>query len=172
MKTKLLPTLIFAFSLPLAAAERQPGVKAEVKIEGKADFKGAATKTQSRILTTTLANYDKDAVPDVKVKWWIYGTGMKDNNLIVIKKDESTVTVPAKEEVAVASPEVKVSGNREHKVNSRKGRGRNSRTSTKSVPASGYQYYGYAVEVYVGDILIKSEYSKPSIKEDLHPLKD
>ena len=30
-------------------------------------------KTKSLTLTTTLSNYDKDAVPDVKVKWWLYG---------------------------------------------------------------------------------------------------
>lgn len=165
--------LMLAFGLPLVADGASPSVNLDVKLEGKADYKGSSTKTQSRTLNIKIENYGKDTVPDVKVKWWIFGHNMKNHNLIIIlKQGESKVAMPANGKTEVASSEVDVTGTREHKVTSRKGGGRRGRSSTKTVPASGQEYYGYAVEVYSGDNQIAAEYSKPSIKENLHPSKD
>ena len=162
---------MLAFGLPLAADGAAPHVGVDVKISNKADFKGSSTKTQSRILTTTLSNIGTDAVPDVQVKWWIFGHNMKDHKLITLKQGESKIVVPAKGEIEVASPEVKVTGIREHRVSSRKG-GRRGRVSTKTVPASGQEYYGYAVEVFSGNTRIAAEYSNPGIEKDLNPRDD
>jgi hypothetical protein len=164
--------LVLALGIPLAADAASPSVDLDVKIEGKADYKGSSTKTQSRTLNIKIANWGKAAVTDLKVKWWIFGHNMKDHKLIVIKEGESKTDVPAMGETKVTSPEVKVTGTRKHKVSSRKGRGRRSRTSTKTVPASGQEYYGYAVEVYSGQTPIAAYHSKPSIKEYLHPSRD
>lgn len=169
-----LTILILAFGLPLAADGAAPSVNVDVKIEGKADYKdikgsSSRTKTQSRILTTTLSNFGTDTVPDVRVKWWVFGHNMKDHNLIILKQGESKVSVPAKGRIEVASPDVNVTGIREHKVTTRSGHGKRSRTSTKEVPASGQEYYGYAVEVYSGNTRIAAEYSQPSIEKELHP---
>lgn len=169
-----LTILVLAAGLPLAADGAAPNVRVDVKISNKADFKdikgsSSKTKTQSRILTTTLSNFNKDAVPDVQVKWWIFGHNMKDHGLIILKQGESKVAVPAVSKIEVASPEVTVTGTREHKVSTRSGRGKRSRISTKEVPASGQEYYGYAVEVYSGNTRIAAEYSKPGIEKDLHP---
>lgn len=144
--------LMLAVGLPLAADGAIPHVGVDVKISNKADFKdikgsSSKTKTQSRILTTTLSNFNKDAVPDVQVKWWIFGHNMKDHGLIILKQGESKVVVPSNGRIEVASPEITVTGTREHNVSTRSGRGRRSRTSTKEVPASGQEYFGYAVEV-------------------------
>lgn len=163
---------MLAFGLPLAADGAPPSVNLDVKIEGKADYKGSSTKTQSRTLNIKIENYGKETVPDVKVKWWIFGHDMKGHELILIKEGESKVVMPPNGKTDVSSPEVDVTGTREHKVSSRKGGGRRGRTSTKTVPASGQEYYGYAVEVFSGNTQIAAEYSKPSIKEDLHPSKD
>jgi hypothetical protein len=89
---------------------------------------------------------------------------MKDHKLVVLSEDTSNVMIPAKKTIDVSSPQIKVSGTREHKVSSRNGRGKRSRTTTKTVPASGQEYYGYAVEVHQGKTLIASEYSKPGLK--------
>jgi hypothetical protein len=164
--------LIISLGFPLVALGASPSVNVDVKIEGKADHKGSASKTQSRTLNIKIANYGKDAVPDMKVKWWIFGHNMKGHELIILKDGESKVGLPANGKIDVASPEVKVTGTREHKVTSRKGRGRSSRASTKTVPASGQEYYGYAVEVYSGNTQITAEYSQPSFKKELHPTKD
>lgn len=162
--------LLLAVGLPLVAAGADPSLRVDVNLESKADYKGTATKTQSRTLNINLENYGKDAVSDVKVKWWIFGHDMKKHTeLVIMKEGEEKVVVPANGKSEVSSPEVSVTGTREHKVASRKGGGKRGRTSTKTVPASGQEYYGYAVEVYVGDDLITSEYSKPSIKDELHP---
>lgn len=167
-----LTVLILTVGIPFAAEGASPSVNVDVKIEGKADHKGSATKTQSRTLNIKIANYGKDAVPGLKVKWWIFGHNMKGHELIILKEGESNVVVPAQGEAKVNSPVVQVTGTREHKVSSRKGRGRSSRTSTKEVPASGQEYYGYAVEVYSGNSRIAANYSKPSFKDELHPRKD
>lgn len=168
-KMKYLTVMLLSLCLPLAAAEATPSINVDVTIKSKADYKGTATKTQSRTINTKIANYGSDAVSNVTVKWWIYGHNMKDHKLVVLKEDESKVVIPAKKTIDVTSPEVKVSGTREHKVTSRNGRGKRSRPSTKTVPASGQEYYGYAVEVYLGNTLVSSEYSKQGIKEELHP---
>jgi hypothetical protein len=169
-----LTILTLAVAFPLAADGAAPHVGVDVKISNKADFKdikgsSSKTKTQSRILTTTLSNFNKDAVPDVQVKWWIFGHNMKDHGLIILKQGESKVVVPANGRIEVASPEVTVTGTREHKVSTRSGRGKRSRTSTKEVPASGQEYYGYAVEVVSGGTQIAAKYSNPSIEKELHP---
>ena len=164
--------LVFALGLPRAAAGVSPSLDVDVKIEGKADYKGSSTKTQNRTLNIKIANYGTSPLPVVKVRWWLFGHGMKDHKLIILKKDESVVVVPAKKTIEVASPELKVTGTREHKVSSRKGRGKRSRTSIKTVPASGQEYFGYAVEVYSGKTRIAAEYSKPSIQDELHPRND
>jgi hypothetical protein len=164
--------LMFAFGLPLVADGASPSVNLDVKLEGKADYKGSSTKTQSRTLNIKIENYGKDAVPDVKVKWWVFGHNMKDHGFIILKQGESKVAMPSKAKTEVASTEVDATGTREHKVTSRKGGGKRGRASTKTIPASGQEYYGYAVEVYSGNTQIAAEYSKPSIKENLHPLKD
>ena len=155
---------ILSVCFPLMAAESQTFINIDVTIEGKADYKGNATKTQSRILNTEIANYGSDAVSNITVKWRIYGHNMKDHKLVVLSEDTSNVMIPAKKTIDVSSPQIKVSGTREHKVSSRNGRGKRSRTTTKTVPASGQEYYGYAVEVYQGKTLIASEYSKPGLK--------
>ena len=164
-----LTVLFLTFGFPLAAVGASPSVSVDVKIDSKADYKGSSTKTQSRILKTTISNYGKDAVPDMKVKWWIFGHNMKDHGLVILKQGESKVVVPANGRIEVASPEVTVTGTREHKVSTRSGRGKRSRTSTKEVPASGQEYYGYAVEVVSGGNRIAAKYSNPSIEKELHP---
>lgn len=167
---KFLTFFSLALCLPLALAGASPSLNIDLKLESTADHKGASTKTQSRKLTVEIANYANEDVPNLKVKWWIYGHDMKDHNkLVIIEEGESKVAVPARKTVEVVSPEVKITDTREHKVSSRKGRGKKSRSSTKTVPASGQEYYGYAVEVYSGDTRIEAEYSKPSIKEELDP---
>lgn len=164
--------LLFAFGLPHVADGASPSVNLDVRIEGKADYKGASTKTQSRTLNIKIENYGKDTMPDVNVKWWIFGHNMKGHDLIILKQGESKVVMPPNGKTEVASSEIDATGTREHKVSSRKGGGRRGRTSTKTVPASGQEYYGYAVEVYSGNTQIAAEYSKPSFKENLHPSKD
>lgn len=161
--------LVFLASLPFSETWASPSVKVDVKIESKADYKGSSTKTQSRILNIAISNYGKDTLPDVKVKWWIFGHNMKGHQLIILKDGENKVGISANGKIEVASPEVKVTGTREHKVTSRKGAGRRGRASTKTVPASGQEYYGYAVEVYSSNTQIAAEYSQPSFKEELHP---
>ena len=164
--------LVFLLGFTVSGAWASPSLKVDVKIEGKADNKGSSTKTQSRILNIAISNYGDDTVPDVKVNWWIFGHDMKDHKPIILKEGESKVVVPAKGEVKVVSPEVKVTGTREHKVSSRKGSGRSSRATAKMIPASGQEYYGHAVEVYSGNTLIDAYYSKPSFEKDLHPKGD
>lgn len=155
-------------------------VRLETKIEGKASYAQgkSESKTQIRKIVTEISNTSDKAMDHTVMKWAIYGHDMKSEKLKVIKEGEEKTSIPANDSEVVETAEVKMSGNREYKVTSRSrgnshgnsggGRGK-SRTKTTTVPASGEDYYGYAVEVFVGGELVASYYSKPSIEKDMHP---
>lgn len=168
--------LFLAFSVPALAAPPESFLRVEATIGGKASYKGVKgsstrTKTQSRILDIEVSNMGREDVAGIKVVWTIFGHTMKDHKLIELKRGEKTIIVPARDAVEIASPEVKVSGTRRHTVSERKGRGKKARVRSKKVPASGEEYYGYAVELYAGGKLVASTYSKPGLEKVLHPAK-
>ena len=149
-------------------------VRLEAKIEGKASYaRGKSeSKTQTRKIVAEISNTSEKAINGAVMKWVIYGHEMKDHQkLKVIKQGEEKTNIPANDSKVVETAETKVTGNREYKVTS-KSRGRSggkSRSKTTVVPASGEDYYGYAVEVFADGQLVASYYSKPSIEKDMHP---
>lgn len=177
--TKSLAALLIA--MPLAAAEPGSFLGVKANVEGKAsykDIKGSSTriKIQTRTLNVEISNFGKEDIPGVKVKWWIFGHTMKDHKLVKLGQGERVVLAPARDGFKFASSKVEATGTRKHKVSSRKrpgkkSRGKKSRTTIKSVPASGKEYYGYAVEIYVGGKLVASIYSQPSFEKELHSKK-
>lgn len=145
-------------------------VRLEAKIEGKASYAEgkSESKTQIRKIVAEISNTSDKAMEGAVMKWVIYGHDMKDHkNLKVIKQDEEKISIAANDSEVVETEEVKITGNREYKVSS--GGGRRGRSKTKTVPASGENYYGYAVEVIVDEKIVASYYSKPSIEKDMHP---
>lgn len=150
-------------SLPaLAAPPTSVGIKVEA--EGKADYgdgKKSETKTQTRTLRIALTNTGKTAVPQMSVKWTIYGHTMDGHKLVEIKSGTENAALAAGSGIEISTAQVSISGAREHAVSSGGGR----RMKFKNVPASGHQYYGYSVEVYDGGVLIASEYSQPSLEK-------
>jgi hypothetical protein len=162
---------------PIFAADPGSFLGVKAKVEGKAsykDVKGSTTrtKTQSRTLKIEVSNLGREDVAATKVKWMIFGHTMKDHKLVELKNGESTVMVPARDKVELSSAEAKVTGTREHTVSSRKRSRGKTRTTSKKVQASGEEYFGYAVEVYVSGKLVASEYSQPSLEKELHPEKE
>ena len=157
-----------------AIGEPVTSVRLEAKIEGKASYaRGKSeSKTQTRKIVAEISNTSDKAMDGAVVKWVIYGHEMKDHQkLKVIKQGEEKTNIPANHSKVVETAETKISGNREYKTTSRSRSqsGGRSRSKTTTVPASGEDYYGYAVEVFVGGKLAASYYSKPSIEKDLHP---
>lgn len=148
-------------------------LRLDAKIVGKASYaRGKSeSKTQTRKIEVTVTNTSDKAMDGTVVKWVIYGHEMKNNQLKVIKEGEVKTGVSANDSKVVETAEVKITGNREYKVTSRSGgrSGGKSRSKTTNVPASGEDYYGYAVEVFTDGKLVASYYSKPSIEKDLHP---
>ncbi|GAA5483926.1 hypothetical protein [Haloferula sargassicola] len=162
---------------PIFAADPGSFLDVSAKVEGKAsykDVKGSSTrtKTQNRTLKIEISNLGKEDVPATKVKWTVFGHRMKDHKLVELKSGESTVVVPGRDKVELSSAEVKVTGTREHTVSVRKRSRGKTRTTSQKVPASGVEYFGYAVEVYVSGQLVASEYSQPSLEKELHPGKE
>jgi hypothetical protein len=156
-----------------AIGETNHSVRMEAKIEGKATYdRGRSeSKTQTRKIEVTLTNTSQNALDGAVVKWVIYGHEMKDHQLKIIKSGEEKTSIPANDRIVVETAETKVTGNREYKVTSKSGgrTGGKSRSKTTVVPASGEDYYGYAVEVFADGQLVASYYSKPSIEKDIHP---
>ena len=171
----LLTAFTVAFCVPTLQAD---ALRMEAKIEGKASYAEgkSQSKTQTRQIEVTITNNSEKSVDGVVVKWVIYGHEMKDHQLMVIKEGEEKISVPANESKVVKSPEIKITGNREYKISSKSGgkskggRGR-SRTTTKTMPASGEEYYGYGVEVYWNGKVVDSYYSQPSIEKEMQPTK-
>ncbi len=169
--SRLLVTLLMG--APVFAANPGSSLGVRVKIEGKAsykDVKGSSTrtKTQSRILKIEVSNLGKEEVPATKVKWTVFGHRMKDHKLVELKSGEKSIIVPSEDSVEFSSSEVIASGTREHTVSARKRSRGKTRTTSKKVAASGEEYYGYAVEVYLGSKRVAAKYSQPSLEKVLH----
>ena len=175
VKTKLLiPILGFYLALH-AGAQSSSSLRMETEIDGKATYseKSSKEKTQARKLTVEVSNTADKPVAATTVRWAIYGHTMNGNKLVVIKQGKQEITVPARGKTSVSSPEVKITGNREQTVavkapTKKKGSSKSKNKVTyKKIPAAGQDYYGYGVEVLTNGKVIASEYSKPSIEEDM-----
>ena len=176
MKSLILITAA-AFLFPSAAfSQSSTSLRMETKIDGKASYSdnAAKTKTQARKLTVELTN-TSDKPVGATFRWAIYGHTMKGNRLVVLKNGSQAVKVAARETSTVTSPEVKVTGNREQTVPERKpsknqgGKKGKPKVTFRKIPAAGEEYYGYGVEILVDGKLVGSEYSKPSIGEEMRP---
>lgn len=175
MKSKSFILLLCLHLTLNVGAQSTSSLRMETKIDGKATYseKSSKEKTQARKLTIEVSNTAEKPVAATTVRWAIYGHTMNGNKLVVIKQGKQEITVPARGKTSVSSPEVKITGNREQTVavkspTKKKGKSK-SKTTQKKIPAAGHDYYGYGVEVLTDGKVIASEYSKPSIEEDMGP---
>ena len=175
MKTLLFNLLAsLLMIMPILADQPGPSLGVSVEVEGKAayrDVKGSSTrtKTQTRKLQIEVSTLAKEDIPGTKVKWTIFGHTLKNHHLVKLKNGENTVTVPGFKKVNISSAELKVTGTREHTVTVRKRSRGKTITTLKRVAALGEEYYGYAVEVYLGGKLVTAKYSHPGLEKELHP---
>ena len=174
MKTFPIPTLAaLALSLFCQPAQAQPAVPhitVTVSVKSTNAFKdipgsGAKSKEQTRNLLVSLDNRDSQAVKGVSVKWTVYGRKMEDNKLIVVKQGAETTNLDANKSGIVKSGEVAIKGTPQHAVTTTKRSKGKPRSSSSEQPASGADYYGYAVKVFVGNVQIAESYSQPSLKD-------
>lgn len=175
MKANILIPLLGLFLASHAVADTPSSLRMEATIDGKATYsdKSSKEKTQARKLTVELSNTADKPVAATTVRWAIYGHTMNGNKLVVIKQGKEEITVPANGTKSVSSPEVKITGNREQTVpvkspSKKKGKSKN-KVTYKKIPAAGHDYYGYGVEVLTNGKIVASEYSKPSIEDDMGP---
>jgi len=153
---------------PLSATPAPSGLNLDVRSEGKADFK-RDSKKQTRHLAIVITNNSKVAASGLKLKWILFGHTMKDRKLVTLKSGELSLSVDAGKSVTTSTPDVTISGEREHSepvvnnqgVNRNNARGR--QVTFKTIPASGEQYYGFAVTVYQGASIVAESSSHPSL---------
>lgn len=175
MKYEIIILFLCLLLTPHGGAQPSSSLRMETKIDGKATYseKSSKEKTQARKLTIEVSNTADKPVAATTVRWAIYGHTMSGNKLVVIKQGKQEITVPARGKKSVNSPEVKITGNREQTVAvkapaKKKGNSKNkNKTIHKKIPAAGHDYYGYGAEVLIGGKIVASEYSKPSIGEDM-----
>jgi len=67
------------------APELDSRISLKVNAEGKADYPGKDSKTQTRVLNITLSNSRKDKLTGATIKWTIYGHTMAGHQLVLIK---------------------------------------------------------------------------------------
>lgn len=177
VKSGILIPLVALFLASHAGAQTPSTLRMETEIDGKATYsdKASKEKTQARKLTIEVSNTADKPVAATTVRWAIYGHTMNGNKLVVIKQGKQEITVPARGKKSVSSPEVKITGNREQTVavkpsTKKKGNAKDKNKVTyRKIPAAGHDYYGYGVEVLTDGKIVASEYSKPSIEEDMGP---
>lgn len=150
-------TALFVSGLSAAPNPRDLGLK--VKVDGKASYDNDAI-TQTRKLLFGLSLAGTETAPDLVVKWTIYGHSRRDQKLVTIKAGEVKAALASGKSVDLTTPEILVKGVREHSKSSGSGR----RKKSVKVPASGEEYFGYAVKVYSGSTLLAEAYSQPSLK--------
>ncbi len=177
VKSKILIPILGLFLAFAADAQTPSSLRMETEIDGKATYseKASKEKTQARKLTIEVSNTADKPVAATTVRWAIYGHTMNGNKLVIIKQGKQEITVPAQGKSSVSSPEVKITGNREETVAVKapsKGKGNSkgkNKVTYKKIPAAGHDYYGYGVEVITNGKIVASEYSKPSIEDDMGP---
>lgn len=163
MKSLLvLASLFLPTSLALGAGE-DLSLRLQVNVIGKADYKNGDSKTQTRSLEITLENTATSASGELVIQWKLHGHKMAGRDLVELKSGSITRTLPPSSKIEVTTETVKISGTREHTVSKRRGHGRNARMTTRKVPASGHEYYGYSVRVYDHGKLVASKFSQPSL---------
>jgi hypothetical protein len=144
--------------LNAAPQARDFGLK--VKVDGKAAY-DKDTVTQTRKLLFNLSLAGKEPASDLVMKWVIYGHSRKDHDPEVIKSGELKVTLTPGQAVALETPQITITGVREHSVSTGSGRRRKS----KKVPASGQEYFGYSAVLMSGSTVLAEDYSHGSLKK-------
>jgi len=144
-------------------------ITAKVEVDNSTDFKNIAgstarSKEQKRQLSVTLDNRDKEPATDVTVKWAIYAHKMDTNKMVTVKEGSLKARIEALSTTSVKSDKVVIKGTPKHAVVTKKTVRGKVETSTKNEPATGEEYYGYAVAVYAGSVLIEELSSQPSLK--------
>lgn len=155
---------------PARAQPSVPHITVTVSVKSTNAFKdipgsGAKSKEQTRNLLVSLDNRDPQAIQGVSVKWTIYGRKMADNQLIVVKQGTETTHLDALKSGIVKSGEVAIKGTPQHAVTTTKRIKGKPRSSSTEQPASGADYYGYAVKVFVGNVQVEESYSQPGLKD-------
>jgi len=154
----IIASVLATASLNAAPESRDFGLK--VKVDGKATYDND-TITQTRKLLFNLSLAGKEPASHLVMKWAIYGHSRKDHDLVVIKSGELKVTLSTGQTQPFETPQITITGVREHSVSTGSGRRRKS----KKVPASGQEYYGYSAMLMSGSTVLAEEYSHESLKK-------
>ncbi len=158
---------------PLLAAPVLRHITAKVEVDSSSNYRKISgsnekSKEQSRKLSITLDNRDKEVVKDVSVKWILYARTMTDHKVVPMGKGTEKTNIPSLGTTQVESKKVTMKGNSKYTVTT-VDRDRNNnarpRVTSKKHPAAGEEYYGYSVEVYVDGVLIDEIHSMPSLKK-------
>ena len=170
----LLALLACGLSCGPLLADPVPHITVKVTVDSSTDYKkitnsNERSRKQTRQLNVSLGNNDKDLPANLTVKWAIYSHTLKDHKLTTSGHGTEIAKVEPFKTVTVNSAKVTIEGTPEHSVittkNSGRGKG-NAQVNAKRNPATGAEYYGYAVAVYAGSTLVEEIASQPSIKLD------
>ena len=154
---------------PLLAEPVGKHITMKIDMEDSTDYKNIAgstarSKEQHRQLNVTLDNRDKEPAADVSVKWAIYSRKMDSHKLVTVKQGTTKARIEALSTTSVKSDKVTIKGTPRHTVVTRKSVKGKVQNNSKTEPATGEEYYGYAVAVYAGTVLIDEVFSQPSLK--------
>ncbi len=166
------------FAAPLHAAPVLPHVSLKVTLDNGSDYKkiqGSSGKSREEKiqLNITLDNRDNVQIKDLTVEWAIYSHPLGKVKLDKAGHGTKKLTIAPLKSEDIKSDKITITGTPKHGVVSQdKNRNNNNANNgnnqnniiTKSVAATGSQYYGYAVQLYSGGTLLDQAYSQSNLK--------
>lgn len=156
----------------LAAADAQHHVSLKVTLDNGSDYKkikgsGEKSRSEKCLLHITVDNRDNVPVKNLSVRWTIYGKAVGKDKLMPAGQATKYVTVPALKTVQFNSTPVSFNGTPKHgETTTSKSKGAShAKTQTTEFAATGTEYYGYAVQIYDGGVLIDQAYSQNRLRD-------
>ena len=151
---------------PLALAEPS-GLSVRVEQATSVDA-ARFKKTQEKSLKIFLTNGSSADMEKLKVKYYFFGHGTKDNEAEVLDSGVRGASVKAHATETVETPAAKATMTEEHydSKQTRATRNQPSRVQLgKKIGASGEKFTGYGVRVYEGEKVLAEYFSEPSLAE-------
>lgn len=160
-KFRVLFVLLFVVFAPAAFAQVSP-VSMRVEQVSKTET-DKYKHTQKRSLKILLTNASPQERAGLTVRYYFFGKGVGDNDIIVMDKGEKQASVGSNKTEVIETPAVTKTALEAHSEKGAGGKG------GKKVEASGEKLVGYGAQLYEGDKLLTEYFSGPSYKALLAP---
>ncbi len=164
----LVPLFLALAATPVLALDKV-GVAVNVRTDGRAVDGNGKTEEQKRFLEIIVTNRTREELTDLSVKWVIFATDLKSNDVTKAGKGDVKASVYPQRNEVITAQTVTMNYTPRHAERSSqsKGKGSNKKggnTTSKTVEASGNRYKGWGVQVFQRGTMVGEAYSTHELK--------